>query len=438
MAEKNPFIQTVLIYYVSKIESKDVVRLAKYDVLDLNRFNYKDVGGNTWKAIKALNPSVKIYLYQLGPEVADNHDTSKQCYLNNISRYRKARGHLMAIDTAHRKFFLLDASGKRINNPAYPHCWLLNFGLSAFQKYWVEATTTDIVNQSWKGDGIFVDNCIPAGKDANPFGGSKPVIYKSESAWNSAMNAFVNAVTASLRKRGQKVFTNRGMTRYQAGFDAWLALDRSAHPPDMVMEEGAFAVRWGNKNDVQFYPEKDWMRQVNVVGRLQNSRVALLSHTDLSPENPVGKDNYGQTVTFWQTLWYAMCSYHLARKDTPNNAYFMFSGPGKRIWWFDEYDKIDLGKAIGTYQVKKIGGVNVYFREFEKGYIYVNPTLKDAPSVPLPMPCVQITHETINRDPSSLPTTEKIAIPSHHGVIVVKVLEKTLSPPSNVRLKKTQ
>ena len=64
---------------------------------------------------------------------------------------------------------------------------------------------------------------------------------------------------------------------------------------------------------------------------------------------------------------------------------FMFNGGSgyNQIWWYDEYDHMDLGKAVGPYTVATIGGVNIYSREFEKGYVYVNPTPVNAASVTL-------------------------------------------------------
>jgi Rne/Rng family ribonuclease len=58
----------------------------------------------------------------------------------------------------------------------------------------------------------------------------------------------------------------------------------------------------------------------------------------------------------------------------------------------DEYDKIDLGRALGSYTVTTIGGVNIYSREFEKGYVYVNPTANNVASVTLPQASRQLTH----------------------------------------------
>src|SRR5262245_59938044 len=163
------------------------------------------------------------------------------------------------------------------------------------------------------------------------------------------MNSFSAGITAGVRAFGQKLWCNKGDTRSAAGFAAWQALDASATPPDVLMEEGAWAAAWGAA--VQFYPEADWKRQVDIMGAIQKSKITLLSHTQLSPGGS-GTDNYGRTVTYWQALWYSLGSFLLGKNDTLNNAYFMFNGAGEysKLWWHDEYDRIALGRAVGGYK----------------------------------------------------------------------------------------
>jgi hypothetical protein len=62
--------------------------------------------------------------------------------------------------------------------------------------------------------------------------------------------------------------------------------------------------------------------------------------------------------------------------------------------WYDEYDHLDLGKAIGPYRVTTIGSVNVYWREFERGYVYVNHP-NDVASVILPQAPRQLTRDNM-------------------------------------------
>jgi hypothetical protein len=127
-------------------------------------------------------------------------------------------------------------------------------------------------------------------------------------------------------------------------------------------------------------------------------------------------------VTFWQTLWYALGSFLLGKNDVQRNSYFMFTGGSgpNRIWWFDEYDKINLGRAMGTYAVRAVGGVNVYSREFERGTVYVNPTARDVPSLTLPSPGRQLTHDNLFWALSGIPRVTTIALKGHTAAIVLK------------------
>jgi hypothetical protein len=243
------------------------------------------------------------------------------------------------------------------------------------------------------------------------------------------MNSFAGAITAGLRAHGQKLWCNRGETRFAGGRNAWLQLDAGANPPDALLEEGAFAVMWGSPAwAVQFFPEAEWKLQVDTLAAIRNSRVAMLSHTKLSqnPGTDTGADNLGKPVTYWQALWYSLGSFLLGKNDILGNAYFMFSGGSgyDKIRWFDEYEKIDLGKALGPYAVTAVasenGPTNVYWREFEGGYVYVNPTSADLTSMPLLRPGRQLTHDNLNSPPDSIPIMGAIALNSHNAAIVLK------------------
>src|SRR5262245_816026 len=61
------FIPTFLIYSGGPaLVAADAPRLAKFDLIDIDRFRYADIGSNTWAAIKSINPAVQIYLYEMG------------------------------------------------------------------------------------------------------------------------------------------------------------------------------------------------------------------------------------------------------------------------------------------------------------------------------------------------------------------------------------
>src|SRR5258705_4666505 len=149
---------------------------------------------------------------------------------------------------------------------------------------------------------------------------------------------------------------------------------------------------------------------------VKNTQVAMVSHTQLSAGQS-GSDNLGNPVSFWQTLWYSLGSYLLGKNDVLGNAYFMFHGGDSdynKIIWYDEYDKIDLGKALGSYAVTPIGGVNIYSREFEKGYVYVNPTATNVASVPFPQAGPQLTHDKLLSVLCSIPLVSSGSLAAPH------------------------
>jgi len=351
------FIPTFAVYYGGSpaLVAADAPLLAKFDLIDTDRFRYYEMSPNTWAAIKAINPNSQIYLYEMGSEAPSYLDGTAQVFLNGLGRYDVSRGHPMgSLNGDHPELFLLDPLGNRIynvpySNPAANQYWhLMDFGAAAYQAYWLTAVKADIVDQPWVADGVFADSCIAL--NFGPYT-AVPAKYPDTAAWNVAMNSFASAVTAGLHGIGQKLWCNRGETGMLEGSAAWRALDASANPPDALMEEGAFAVAFGTAA-VQFYAESEWKRQVDTMGAIRNSKVAMMSHTQLA-EGQAGTDNWGKAVTFWQILWYSLGSFLLTKNDDLGNAYFMFQGfaGSSKFWWFDEYDKIDLGKATMTRRI---------------------------------------------------------------------------------------
>jgi hypothetical protein len=235
------------------------------------------------------------------------------------------------------------------------------------------------------------------------------------------MQSFVEAITTGMHGYGQKLWSNRGGSLDVDGAASWLALDNGAHPPDVLLEEGAFAVMWGS-GATNFYDEQRWKRQIDTLGAIRNSKVSSLSHTTLS-DGGSGTDNWGNPVSFGQTLWYALGSYLLSKNDTLGNMSFMFNGGSgyNQIWWFAEYDKIDLGKALGAYRVTSIGGVNVYSREFERGYVYVNPTPNNVSSITLPQASRLLTRDTFDSLLDALPVVSTIPLNGHYAAFLLKV-----------------
>jgi len=479
-AGSTKFIPTFLFYYGDGSALTDASALAKFDLLNFNRFHYNAIAPNTWSAIKAFNPNVQIYLYEMGAEDGNFQDSYSQLALNGIDRYNNPRGHSMgSLNGNNPGLFLTDSAGNRLFNTAYSfpndgralgEAWnLMDFGSAAYQTYWVEAVKADIINgidangQHWVADGVFADNCIAlnVGLYSSTLVPSNPGVFPAKYPlnrdpnpanpdWLKAMNSFADAITAGLHANTpnpQKLWCNRGETRSLDGSAAWQDLDAKANPPDAVMEEGAFAVSWGNS--VQFVVEgaesdldplqHQWKSQVDTFNGIRNSKVTALSHTQLDLPmqglDNCGMDNYNKPVCYWQTLWYSLGSFLISKNNIFNNAYFAFYGRSEsadRIWWYDEYDKINLGKALEFYGWQTFNGVRVFSREFEKGYVYVNPIGCTAPdmscnvaSVPLPQPSRQLTHGNLNSPPSSIPVVNAISLDSHNAAFLLKTIPTT-------------
>src|SRR5258708_12016126 len=63
------FIPTFLIYYGGgpTLVAADAPNLAKFDLIDIDRFRYQDIASNTLAAPKTINPHAPNHFYQNGP-----------------------------------------------------------------------------------------------------------------------------------------------------------------------------------------------------------------------------------------------------------------------------------------------------------------------------------------------------------------------------------
>jgi hypothetical protein len=408
----------------SSLEPGDEVLLAKFELVNFNRFHYNDINGDTWGTIRAINPNVELYLYQAGRSTRDIDDHKPIVYLNNLGRWNISRGHSMgSLNIDNPELFLLDSDSNRIYSPSYPDSWLMDVGSKAYQDYWIEATIHDIVDQPWTVDGVFVDNVQSRLTGMS----SMPVKYATDEEWDSAMHDFIDAITVGLHNKSQKIWGNRGHMRNEHDYDSYVNLDNLPDPPDAMLVEGIFACKWGSE-DVQFYPEGEWKLSVDLPSEIHNYKLCYQSHTDLS-EGQNGTDNHGKPVNFWDVLWYAMASYHIGKNEVDNNSYFGFSESYNKVIWYDEFDHIDLGKAVGNYKVTNYNGNDIYWREFEEGYVYVNPTKNDVSSISLTETCKQLTHDNFKNDSATIPDVNTITLKSHRGTMLLK---SEYQPPETI------
>jgi len=371
-------INPYLIYFRGpKLNKQLINEISKYDFVVFDRFRYHEVNKDTWSAIYLRNKGLKIFLYQLGPVVRGDTDHFDTYYLNNIGRYKKSRNHKSGdIFNNNNEWFLRNNYGFRYELGG-DNYFLMDFGNPKFQMYWIESTLSDLVNRPWAANGVMVDLCVPFSiKTAGGLRGKYSKKYPDSKTWDVAMNSFIDSASARLKDANQMIMVNTGYSNTKSGFNAWKSLDNKNNPPDIALEEGAFAVAYG-KNDVRFYPEEQWRRQVDLANNIHNYSVAYMSHTDLSPDE-TGVDSLGEKINFNQVFNFALGSYLLAKNDSGKKSYFSIDyarkikGSYKNMYFSPVYEQLAFGQAIDGY--KKESNVAIYSREFEKGIVYVNPS----------------------------------------------------------------
>jgi len=419
-------IQTFLTYQNPgpDLQQSDAAKLARYDIFSFNRRRYYAMTPDTYTAVRAINPEILIFNYQQGPDTWTDQDGSNVLYVNNIVRYNNTYGHSMGnLNTDNPDLFLLDMNGERMNTYYKWNRWVLDFGHPDFQAYWLEATEHDIVDQEWCPDGIFVDNCMPLYPS---YFCDVPQKYPTDPLWRAAMHSYHTALAAGLHDRGILLMTNTGDVADPDGYDAWLDLDADPNYPDFIADEGVFCHGWGSASST-FYSYDKWKRQVDIMTELQNASAIMFCHVNMA-EGASGWDNYGRPVTYWDALWYAMGSYLLGKNDQLDNAYFFFSNKVDayyKLYWYDEYEQIDLGEAVGDYQRFVYQSKYIHSREFENGYVYVNPNGSGITGLALPQACKRLSHATILDDPNTLPSVTSIDLDAHRAAILLTTTPRT-------------
>ena len=409
-------------------QAGDEAKWAKYDIVDFARNRWNQIiknGVYTYDLIRALNPNESIFIYEQGPDTWTGwgndrgFDYCSVLDMNNIARIYVSRGHSMgALDPNQPQFFLLTSGGARCHTYGAAYRYLLDFGSPSLINYWGEATVADLgLTNAWHGDGIFIDNCAPlqAGYDCDT-----PAKYNTDATWSAAMMTWHTGLAAYLRANGLKSWTNSGNLAQAAGYTFYTQIDSNPNAPDVMTDEGVFVHGMGTAS-ATFYAEDKWKRQVDIMTVMQHVKLAQFASVNLA-EGATGTDNNNQPYNYYDALWYALGSFCLGMNDVLKNDYLYFQSyqASQKAYWYDEYDRIDLGAALGPYTVQTISGIHVYSREFQKGYVFVNLSAATTVPITLAQACKQLTHATINQDPSTFADVTSISLPGHRAAFLLK------------------
>lgn len=436
------FIPAFAVKYGSAAGWPPVEEAARFDLLDVSSSMghtkvHASEHGNTWQTLKHLHPTIKVVLYKNGPgiytnvswgQIGDGWDWIIQNHgINSPDRWT-------AVGVKH---------GGYLQGAPYPVERLMNVGNPNWQRYWAEATFAKL----WSGtpsigegaEGIFADNCsyrMPwRGRwhlEGHPKKSDMPTDFTRDGAHDANLYkphivAFHDWVVPWLRDRDRLLVINFGNMSRQP--EDWLELDRQSNPVFAAMEEGAFVHPWGTlgrQGNFVFWSETEWLNQVRTMRALKHVRALMNVHgpviTDLSDLRRMdAHDASGNRA--WDVLWYAIASFLQGFDDVRQNAYMNFTVWGySRFYWFDEFDPqyLHLGKAVG--EMKKITGTvgHVYLREFEDGWVAVNPTRTDAIGVAVPRGKARVLDHDTFKQHSRKPLVDRFDLPSHRGVMLLK------------------
>jgi hypothetical protein len=436
------FIPTFAVKYGSATGWPPVEEAARFDLLDVSSSMahakvHASQHGNTWRTLKHLHPQIRVVLYNNGPGL----------YINTSwGQIGKGWDWLIqthGIDSPDRWAAVGVTHGGYLQGTPYPGERLMNVGNPNWRRYWAEETCAKF----WSGhpsigegaDGIFADNCgyrMPwRGQwhlEGHPDKPDMPADYTRDGthqpdSYKTHIKEFYRWVVPWLQERERTLVLNFGGMARQPG--DWLELDREPHPVFAAMEEGAFVHPWGTlgrQGNFVFWSEEEWLNQVNTMRKLRHVRALMNVHgpviSDLNDLRRMdAQDASGNRA--WDVLWYALTSFLQGYDDLRQNAYMNFTVWGySRFYWLDEFDSqyLHLGKAVGGMQ-KVTGTVgHVYLREFEDGWVAVNPTRQDASGVLVPRGKARVLRHDTFKTFDQVPQVEKFDLPGHRGVVLLK------------------
>jgi len=437
------FIPTFAVKYGNTQGWPPAAEAARFDLIDVSASMpharvHASSRGNTWQRLKHLNPHIRIFLYKNGPAI---YNVASWGQLGKGWKWLIENHGVGSVDrwTA----VGLKCAGCLQGTP-YPNERLMNMANLNWQRYWAEQTNIKL----WSGsqsmgegaDGIFADNCgyrmpwqgqwyldghpdkLDMPSDYTREGKHQPDLYKPH------IKQFYAWAVPWLHDRGHDLVLNFGVMARQS--DDWLELDREPHPPFAAMNEGAFVHPWGTlgkKGNFVFWSEREWLNEIEMMRKLKHIRALMNVHGSVISDaddftRMDASDTSGNRA--WDVLWYALTSFLQAYDDVRQNAYMNFTVWGySRFYWFDEFDPeyLHLGRACGQYE--KVAGTegHVYLRQFEDGWVAVNPTRTDARAVAFPSgkKARVLTHDTFKQTQEQ-PMAERFDLPSHQGVILLK------------------
>ncbi|MGQ9890097.1 MAG: putative glycoside hydrolase, partial [Aggregatilineales bacterium] len=407
---------------------------AKFDLLITSPSKYKSTSwcnrpSNAFQAIKAINPRTSIMLYRMGPgqyitaswgAIGDGWDWIKQNH---------GKG------TADRWTALGVSSTDYLVALPYPVERAMEIGNPNWQEYWMRRNYEDIwVNRINNMNGDYTDGIFADGMQYSVSWSNRwcaegtysngacsqldhPATYYRNNAYDEALwrqhyDQFMERAVPYFRQRGLAF----GVNAWRIGYPAQHQLYERLRV--VAMEECGFLCVGRTQLD-------KWEQKMRA---LQDATAYAVISVNLPPgyrsDNPGNAmdDTYcadGICQTGWQWLWYSLGSYLLGYEPQRQNAYFYFSlWEYRGTFWFDEYDPRYLHLGLPRAQAQKLN-TGLWIREFERGWVVVNPTLQTQ-TVSVPSGYARLLDHDNFKQPQNAARGQQFSIGSLQGRILLK------------------
>ncbi|MCX7943359.1 MAG: putative glycoside hydrolase family 15 protein [Deltaproteobacteria bacterium] len=398
---------------------------------------------NAFEELKRINPKIKIYLYRMGPGqyIVSKYDKWSQ---EDWEWIKENHGK----DNFDRWIAVGVKTKEYLRSVPYPVERAMILGNKNWQQYWIEYNYKRIWGEPFGGfdgrwaDGIFLDGMQYGVSWQNNW---RPESSFDESTWTwisteiDHPDAYYDTSTQKYRndlwqkhydeflRKAVDYFYSKGV---HLGLNSWVIYYDSqiALYEDLkilVMEECGFLC-W------KVLPVDQWEKRVKTMQSADNYTILSVNMPPgaASPNNSGPAPNEGlqrmdriyEGRTGWQWLWFSMSSYLLAYNPDKPNAYFLFSlWEFRDQYWFEEYDPklLNLGKPKGS-AIRTENGI--WYREFEKGFVAVNPYKEEKTLKIEKGPKVRILNHENFKTPENAPVGDLkagITLETYHGAILL-------------------
>ena len=278
--------------------------------------------------------------YLVFTEVQDPGSCTAQPNRNSVA---DRPGDFCWLTKYHYDWFLKDKYGNRMRNGSY---YYMDPGNTDFRVWWL--TRAKASQEQLKWDGVFLDN-TDASLGRFQQMGVLPAKYTTDASYSSVVKGFLNYLyNGYFKPNGRPLYANICSVRYQSVYSDYLNY-----------LDGALTEAWALGWRTSYRSTTDWEAALKSAedAQVRGKRVWLTSQGDKS-NTTRQQFAYGS---------YLLIANGKASFRYANSLYYRYA------WIYSNYS-YDLGTPLGPRYVKS----GVWYRDFTRGQVVVNPTTHTA------------------------------------------------------------